>query len=62
MGNPSAETLITSAEACQVLNIDRSTLNRWIASGRVTPTLKLPGKTGAYLFAPDEIEKAKAAA
>lgn len=60
MGNTSAETLITSAEACQVLNIDRSTLNRWIAAGKVTPAIKLPGKTGAYLFDPAHIAKAAA--
>ena len=53
---PNPETLLTSAEACKALNIDRSTLNRWIAAGKVTPALKLPGRTGAYLFDPAHVE------
>jgi hypothetical protein len=28
--------------------------------GRLTPALKLPGETGAYLFEPAEVDRAKA--
>ena len=52
--------LIGSAEACGILGIDRGTLVRWIASGRVRAAQKLPGQTGAYIFNLAEIERAKA--
>lgn len=42
--------LIGSAEVCKALDIDRSTLTRWVASGRLTPAHKLPGLRGAFLF------------
>lgn len=48
---------IPSAEVCEALHIDRSTLSRWVASGRITPTIKLPGKTGAFLFDPKDVER-----
>jgi excisionase family DNA binding protein len=52
--------LIGSAEACERLGIDRSTLTRRIARGQITAVQKLPGETGAYLFEAAEIERAKA--
>jgi excisionase family DNA binding protein len=42
--------LIGSAEACQLLGIDRATLSRWVADKRITPAHALPGRTGARLF------------
>lgn len=42
--------LIGSAEACALLGIDRSTLSRWVKDGRLTPTTKLPGIRGAFIF------------
>lgn len=42
--------LIGSAEACQILGINRSTLTRWVATDRITYWVKLPGETGAMLF------------
>lgn len=59
MPNTQPETLLSSAEACELLNIDRSTLNRWVASGRIAPSQKLPGRTGAYLFTGSEVERAR---
>lgn len=54
------EELITTAEACRRLGFkDRSSLTRYVAEGRITPAMKLDGKTGAYLFAPSEIERFK---
>lgn len=52
-----APNLLTSAEVCERLNIDRSTLSRWVASGRITPALKMPGIRGPFLFDPAEVER-----
>lgn len=41
---------IGSTEACALLSIDKSTLSRWVAAGKLTPVAQLPGKTGAFLF------------
>ena len=57
--NPT-DSLMTSAEVCDRLGIDRSTLSRWVASGRISPTTKLPGIRGAFLFTRAEIERVKA--
>ena len=56
-----ATHLLESAETCELLNIDRSTLTRWVASGRIKPAMKLSGKTGAYLFDPSEVERVRTA-
>lgn len=54
-------TPLTSAEACEALgNIDRSTLSRWVALGRITPMFKAPGVRGPYFFDPAEVERVKA--
>lgn len=50
-------TPIPSATVCERLSIDRSTLSRWVAAGRITPTLRLPGLTGAMLFDPKDVER-----
>lgn len=42
---------ITIAEAVAIAGRDRSTIIRWINTGRLTPTRKLPGRTGSYLVA-----------
>jgi excisionase family DNA binding protein len=51
--------LIGSAEACGILGIDRGTLIRWIASGRIHAVQKLPGQTGAYIFDRAEVTRVK---
>jgi len=53
--------LLTSAEVCASLLIDRSTLSRWVSAGRITPTTKLPGKRGPFLFASAEVQRVKEA-
>lgn len=50
---------LTSAETCTALGIDRSTLSRWVSSGRILPATKLPGVRGAFLFDPDEVNRVK---
>ena len=51
------QTLLPSATVCERLLIDRSTLSRWVAAGRITPTMQLPGRTGAMLFDPKDVER-----
>lgn len=42
--------IIGSAEAAEILGVDRRTLTRMVADGRIEPATKLPARTGAYLF------------
>lgn len=51
---------MTSAEACEQLGIDRSTLSRWVATSRITPAFKLPGLRGAFMFDTSEVERVRA--
>jgi len=48
---------VTSADVCEQLQIDRSTLSRWVAFGKIDPVQKLPGLRGAFLFTPEEVER-----
>ena len=53
---PRPPELIGSAEACKILSeaygrtLQRSTLTRWIKSGRLTYWVRAPGDNGAFLF------------
>lgn len=51
------EELITTSQICETLDIERSTLTRWVARGIAVPAQKLPGPNGAYLFQPAEAER-----
>lgn len=53
---PKTTNLIGSAEACERLGVDRSTLTRWVQAGRIKPAMKMPGARGAYLFRPSDVE------
>jgi predicted site-specific integrase-resolvase len=53
---PNSPAPIGSAEVCTRLGIDRSTLSRWVAAGRITPTFQLPSKNGAMLFDPADVK------
>lgn len=48
--------LIPTSEACTILNINRSTLGRWITAGKLAPALKLPGRTQPMFFDRARIE------
>lgn len=50
MPKKTSPDVIGSAEVCEWAGIDRATLSRHVAAGKITPFTKLPGKTGAYLF------------
>jgi len=52
-----AEELLTAGQVCEFLQIDRSTLLRWVARGRIKAARKNPGRSGAYLFEPAEITR-----
>lgn len=51
--NPAA--LIATAEAAELLGVSVATVNRWAASGALSPAVKTPGPRGANLFHRDEI-------
>ena len=41
---------LTSVQVAEILGVDRSTLSRHVAFGKIQPAMKLPGKRGAMLF------------
>lgn len=49
--------LIGSADVCARLGIERSTLIRRVQLGHVKIAAKMPGKSGAYLFDPEYIDR-----
>lgn len=51
------DDLIGSAEARKILQVDKSTLSRWVAAGTVTPIKRFAGRTGAMIFRRGDIEK-----
>jgi predicted site-specific integrase-resolvase len=54
--------LIGSRDVCRIFEIDKSTLSRWVAAGKLTPALRLNEKTnGAFLFHRKDVEKLRAA-
>ena len=48
--NTAPPDLVGSAEVCEKAGIDRSTLSRHVAAGKITPIHRLGGRTGAMLF------------
>jgi predicted site-specific integrase-resolvase len=49
-------TLIGADEAGTILGVDRSTITRWAQAGKLAPIAQLFGRTGALLFAREDIE------
>ena len=47
----------TTAEAAEILGVDRTTVSRLVKRGDLEPAMKLPGKTGAYLLARADVER-----
>ena len=52
----STTDLIGAAEAAEIAGVKRSTITRWAEAGTLKPVTKLPGLTGAYLFARSDVE------
>ena len=49
---------ITTREALSILGLsDPSSVSRFVAEQKLQPSRKLPGKTGAYLFAREDVEE-----
>lgn len=44
------DQLIGAATVCSMLGIDRSTMSRRIAAGKLTPLAQLDGPRGAFVF------------
>ena len=42
--------LIGTRQAAEILGVPRTTLASRLAAGTITPAIKLPGRTGAFLF------------
>lgn len=51
----SLTTMIGTAAAAERLAVNRSTLTRWVQSGRITPVLIVPGYKGDLLFDPADV-------
>lgn len=56
-GGPMLTDWVSASDAADMLGIDRSTLNEWAREGKITPIAKLPGRTGARLFARADVER-----
>jgi len=48
--------LVNTAEAAQILHLDRSAFVRRVQMGKVPVHYRAPGRTGAYLFRREDIE------
>lgn len=48
---------MTASEVAAAFGRDTRTISRWTREGRLTPTTKLPGKTGSYLYDASQIQK-----
>lgn len=55
IGHVNKIDLMGSREAARALGISRSSLNRAVNAGDISPVARIPGKTGAYLFDPKVI-------
>jgi excisionase family DNA binding protein len=50
---------LTSQQVAERFGVDLRTVHRMARSGRLRIIDKMPGRTGAYLFHPDTIDKAQ---
>lgn len=48
--------LVSTAQAAAILNRHVRSVHRLIATGALVPAVKIPGKTGAYLFNRADVE------
>ena len=54
---PNTDTL-TTAQVVEEYGLSRRSISRLITDGELTPLMKLPGHTGAYLFERAEVVRA----
>lgn len=51
------EPLMGTTEAARRCGVERSTFFRWVQLGKIAPQVRMPGRTGAMLFDPAEVER-----
>ena len=51
-----AQNYLTSSQVAERLGKDVATVKRMAADGRLPVAAKVPGRTGAYLFDPEQID------
>lgn len=54
------EALLSTAEAAELLGVDRSTVSRWVAAGHITPALQGKGENAPMFFAIEDVKTVKA--
>jgi excisionase family DNA binding protein len=42
--------VITTAQACEILGVNRATISRWVTSGKLKPAFDPPTTSGGRLF------------
>ena len=50
------DDLIPTSEVAAICGTTVSTVNRWVAAGKLVPAIQGPGRTGVRLFRRQEIE------
>lgn len=58
---PMSHDLLGTTEAAERLGLSVRTIHRLVARGHLSPATKLPGSTGAYLFAAADVDTLAAA-
>jgi predicted site-specific integrase-resolvase len=51
---------LTSADVAREFGVDKSTVTRWVAAGRIRPAWTAPGERGAHYFTPEAVAALKA--
>lgn len=41
---------MATPEVCEAFGVNRATVIRWVAEGKLQPAFKVPGQTGAFIF------------
>lgn len=49
-------SLVGTAEVAEALGCNVRTVVRMVQSGSLEPSVKMPGRTGAYLFDPETVD------
>ncbi len=52
----SSTELLSTGEVAELLGTTVATVNRWAVTGKLPVAHKMPGRTGAYLFARSDVE------
>jgi len=51
--------LLTAAQTAVLLGCTQRTVARMVEADRITPAMKFPGETGAFLFGRAEVERVR---